>query len=87
MQAERCLNHASERFITLGNEAGEAAVLRQLAAWYEQLGATGTAVCCLERALRIDAHYKLPDEAVDREHDSQLTGNPATADPDVPHST
>ncbi|HRC44383.1 MAG TPA: hypothetical protein PLT27_10045, partial [Nitrospira sp.] len=36
VEAERCFNNASEHFIKLGNPAGEAAVLRELADLYEQ---------------------------------------------------
>ena len=35
-QAERCLNNATEHFVKLGNEAGEAAALRVLADVYER---------------------------------------------------
>jgi tetratricopeptide (TPR) repeat protein len=66
-RAERCLNNASEHFIKLGNEPGEAAVLRLLAEIYIQRNDRISATRCLERALMIDQRYHLPNLAQDTE--------------------
>jgi tetratricopeptide (TPR) repeat protein len=58
-RAEKCLNNASEHFIKLGNEPGEAAVLRLLADLYEQAGNEESAIRCLERVVLLDTRYGL----------------------------
>ena len=60
-QAERCLNNASEHFIKLGQEPGEAAVLRLLADIYETRRDYVSALRCLERAVQVDGRYNLPE--------------------------
>lgn len=59
-EAERCLNNASEHFIKLGNEAGEASALRLLADLYERVGDRESAIRCLERVVSTDRRYSLP---------------------------
>ena len=66
-QAEKCLNNASEHFIKLGNEPGEAATLRLLADVYEQTGNRLSALRCLERVVQVDTSYGLPQLQQDRE--------------------
>jgi tetratricopeptide (TPR) repeat protein len=60
LEAERCFNNASEHFIKLGNEAGEAACLRMLADIYRQRENLVAAVRCLERVVLVDSRYQLP---------------------------
>ena len=60
LEAERCFNNASEHFIKLGNEAGEAACLRMFADIYRQRGSLLAAVRCLERVVSVDSRYQLP---------------------------
>jgi hypothetical protein len=43
----------------LGNEQGEAAVLRLLADLYEQAGNEESAIRCLERVVLLDTRYGL----------------------------
>jgi hypothetical protein len=49
LEAERCLNNASEHFVKLGHPQGEAAVLRLLADLYECRNDALSALRCLER--------------------------------------
>lgn len=49
----------SEHFIKLGNEQGEAAVLRLLADLYEQASKEESAIRCLERVVTLDTRYGL----------------------------
>ncbi|HET9575435.1 MAG TPA: tetratricopeptide repeat protein, partial [Nitrospira sp.] len=60
-QAERCLNNASEHYIKLGNEAGDAAVLRVLGDLYRRRGDLLSAIRCLERAVLVDTRYTLQE--------------------------
>jgi tetratricopeptide (TPR) repeat protein len=60
-EAEKCFNNASEHFIKLGNELGEAAALRYLADVYERLGESASAITCLERVVLIGRHYHSTD--------------------------
>ncbi|MGQ0809737.1 MAG: tetratricopeptide repeat protein [Nitrospiraceae bacterium] len=66
LDAERCLNNASEHFIKLGSEPGEAAVLRQLATLYRQTDNLVSALRCLERVVSLDGRYKLDQLEQDR---------------------
>ncbi|GKS58160.1 hypothetical protein YTPLAS18_16870 [Nitrospira sp.] len=74
LNAERCLNNASEHFIKLGNEPSEAAVLRVLADLYERRADRMTALRCLERVVQIGLRYRLPHLADDRARLAQLRG-------------
>ena len=58
--AEKCLNNATEHFVKLGNEQGEAAALRLLADLYEQRSDLVSAARCLERIVQIGQRYGLP---------------------------
>jgi lipopolysaccharide biosynthesis regulator YciM len=71
-QAERCLNNASEHFIKLGNEPGEAAALRLLADIYEFAGDWQSATRCLERVVAVDGSYRLPNSQEDMERLAHL---------------
>jgi len=71
-QAEKCLNNASEHFIKLGSEPGEAAALRLLADLYEQTGNQLSALRCLERVVQVDTRYGLPQAQQDREWMARL---------------
>jgi tetratricopeptide (TPR) repeat protein len=65
IEAERCLNNASEHFIKLGDEPGEAGALRLLADLYEQRGDVGSAVRCIEHVVQIARRYTLPQRPTD----------------------
>lgn len=71
-QAEKCLNNASEHFIKLGNEPGEAAALRLLADLYEQAEEHLSAIRCLERVVLIDTRYGLAQGQEDGERLARL---------------
>lgn len=71
-EAEKCLNNASEHFIKLGNEHGEAAVLRVLADVYEQAKESIAAVRCLERVVLIDRRYGLDQAGEDADRLERL---------------
>jgi tetratricopeptide repeat protein len=60
VEAERCFNNASEHFVKLGNEVGEAACLRFLSDIYRQRDNLIAAIRCLERTVLIDTRYRLP---------------------------
>jgi len=62
VEAERCFNNASEHFIKLGNPAGEAAVLRELADLYEQRQDRVAAIRCTISRWEPDAHPLPPTE-------------------------
>jgi pyridoxal biosynthesis lyase PdxS len=51
VEAERCLNNASEHFVKLGQPQGEAAVLRLLADLYEHRRDSLSAIRSLERLM------------------------------------
>jgi hypothetical protein len=65
-RAERCLNNASEHFIKLGDEPGEAAVLRLLAELYIRNAQPLAARRCLERVVLIGRRYRLSTLDSDR---------------------
>ena len=73
IQAERCLNNASEHFIKLGQETNEAAVLRLLGELYQGRGDGQAARRCWERVLQIDLRYQLPQYEEDRHILTELT--------------
>ena len=72
IQAERCLNNASEHFIKLGNEVAEAAALRLLADIYDKKADLQSATRCLERVVDIGRRYRLPDATSDSQQLAQL---------------
>ena len=67
-QAERCLNNATEHFVKLGNESGEAAALCLLAELYQDLVDRISTLRCLERVIQIDLRYQLPQYEEDHAH-------------------
>jgi hypothetical protein len=79
-KAEKCLNNASEHFIKLGNEPGEAAVLRLLADLYEQTENRLSAIRCLERVVAVNSRYRLPQAQEDLDRLARLREpRPATS--------
>lgn len=79
LEAERCFNNASEHFIKLGNEVGEAACLRLLADIYRQRENLVAAIRCLERAVFIDTRYRLPTLSEDDRLLEELRGRFSSA--------
>ncbi|MFO0697714.1 MAG: tetratricopeptide repeat protein [Nitrospira sp.] len=72
LEAERCLNNASEHYIKLGNEPAEAAVLRYLAGVYEARRDWTSALRCLDRVIALDQRYTLPELQTDLNHLAKL---------------
>ena len=71
-KAEACLNNASEHFIKLGNEPGEAGALRVLAEVYRKQGDPISELRCLERVIQVDLRYQLSQYGEDHSRLQQL---------------